>query len=337
MASRSTFQSMVEDWAGRGLIEQEQLPILLQDLDHMHKPTFPNLMNLLFWGSAGILCLVAAMYTFIGNEASWLPNLVKAGFAILMPIVIAWLSVVTSRFSSQVCRLLRFLAVILVGVGIGAIDQAYEVTRNVPDLLRIWGLIGLILAFAVMSELGLMFAFSLLVFGLLGNFGQANASSPYVLWGTFIFGWLGYGVAAIYGWRTKNVAWPASVGSAFNGSAMKAMSLIYVWFAMLACYGLVHPGLTGSSSLYILYLVAYFWFLASMVLVARYTGLPFMGNGAIFMILLMLVLLYSEQFWQHADHAIFYLGIGLPLTAFGVYFEWSRRRAKANVATAKRE
>ena len=126
MASRSIFQSMVEDWADRGLIEQDQLPILLDDLSRQ-QTNVSNRGIILVLGMIGAVCITAAVFLFIASNWSWIPRPAKAVVALSLPVIVVWLSALSLRTLPLLSRSLRLLAVLMVGASIAILGQVYAI------------------------------------------------------------------------------------------------------------------------------------------------------------------------------------------------------------------
>ena len=148
MASRSIFQSMVEDWADRGLIEQDQLPILLDDLSRQQT----NVSNR---GIILVLLIGAVCITGIFVYRKQLVLDPKRRL-LSLPVIVVWLSALSLRTLPLLSRSLRLLAVLMVGPSIAILGQVYAIDGSEVGLLRLWGGIGILLAVILVTEFGMV-------------------------------------------------------------------------------------------------------------------------------------------------------------------------------------
>ena len=322
MASRSIFQSMVEDWADRGLIEQDQLPILLDDLSRQ-QTNVSNRGIILVLGMIGAVCITAAVFLFIASNWSWIPRPAKAVVALSLPVIVVWLSALSLRTLPLLSRSLRLLAVLMVGASIAILGQVYAIDGSEVGLLRLWGGIGILLAVILVTEFGMVAAYLLLSAGvIIGLLSELQDPSWLLLicMGLLV-SWIGYGLAYLFVWGAQKASPWVPERLMPNGDVIKAISLIGVWFALLGAYPSFRFEEIGPSGYFAVYLVGYFGALGIMIVVGNRSGRPLMRNGSIFVALVMLFILYCDVFGQYATHAVFYLGAGLLLTALAVVFE----------------
>lgn len=322
MASRSIFQSMVEDWADRGLIEQDQLPVLLDDLSRQ-QTNVSNRGIILVLGMIGAVCITAAVFLFIASNWSWIPRPAKAVVALSLPVIVVWLSALSLRTLPLLSRSMRLLAVLMVGASIAILGQVYAVDGSEIGLLRLWGAIGIVLAFVLVTEFGVVAAYLLLsggvIIGLLSEVRDTSWLS--VVGAVFVASWIGYGLAYLFVWGAQKAGSWVPERLMPNGDVIKAMSLVGVWLALLGAYPSFRFEEIGSSDYFALYLVGYVSVLGLMIFVGNRNGRPLMRNGSIFMALVLLFILYCDVFGRYATQAVFYLGAGLLLTALAVVFE----------------
>jgi len=323
MASRSVFENIVEDWAQRGLIGREQVPVLLDDLSRQ-QTNVSNRALVIFLAVISTMFLAIAVLVFVTRNWDGIPQSVKTVIALLLPLSTTLGSIVTLKALPLLSRSLRFFTILLVGASLTIILTLLQLDSDPAAFLLVWGGLGCVVAFVLMTEVGLTVAFALLASGIIWVVPMSQFPAFQYLLSGLVASWLGYAlsfgfVAGVKKWWHKFPG--ASDRLIPNGESMRGFALVCGWCALVLGYPVFRIDSMGLTTFYPIYLLVYFGWLATMIVVGNQRVWPLMRNGSVLMVLVMVLILYWDIFSDYSDSALFYLAGGVLMLSASVAAE----------------